>query len=70
MGDGKNIRVFKDCWLPRNLGDCILSIALELDGETCVADLIDVDTVLWNARIIDENILLLKLNVSNLFHFA
>lgn len=55
VGDGRDIWVFKDFWLPGNSGGQVTSPPLVLDVDTCVANLIGDSVEWWNTRIIDEH---------------
>ena len=54
IGNGHSVRVFHDCWLPREGSGRIISPASSLHIDSMVADLIDESTGWWNGRLLDS----------------
>ena len=52
VGNGANIRVWPDKWLPRGSTYCVISPRLFLNIDTRVADLIDSNTTTWKNEVI------------------
>ena len=53
MGDGSQIRIFEDRWLPSEGSGKIISPCLNLHRDALVSSLIDHDLAAWNYQIID-----------------
>jgi hypothetical protein len=55
IGNGEDVRVWGDCWLPKPSSFSIQSPRLQLPGNSLVRDLIDPDTKRWNKNLIEQN---------------
>ncbi|GLT72869.1 hypothetical protein SLA2020_447660 [Shorea laevis] len=68
VGDGKDIRVWQDRWLPTPISFSIQSPRRILSEDARVAELIDQDTKWWNTNLLREVFMRRKHKSSNRFH--
>ena len=54
VGNGENIKVWQDRWLPWGSTYSVISPRMFLSGDTMVADLIDSSTARWKNEVIDS----------------
>jgi hypothetical protein len=52
VGDGKNIKIWQDRWIPSPSTQAIQSLVSILDREARVCSLIDTDSKWWNRQMI------------------
>ena len=53
VGDGSQIRVFKDSWIPGCFPTTAAPLTQEWDADSRVTSLIDQETIEWNEQLID-----------------
>jgi hypothetical protein len=56
VGDGKDIRVWGDCWIPKPTSFSMQSPWLTLNEDTLVWDLMDKESNTWNRSLIEQNL--------------
>ena len=56
VGDGSQIRVFKDSWIPGCLPTKAVPLTQECKDDSIVSSLIDQTTMEWNGQLIDQKI--------------
>ena len=54
VGNGANIKVWQDRWLPWGSSHSVISPRIFLSADTKVADLIDSSTAKWKSEVIDS----------------
>lgn len=57
IGDGSNIKIFEDRWLPDAGGRKVFSPGPNHSRDATVDALIDGDSAIWNYQLIDETFL-------------
>ena len=57
VGNGKDIRMWGDCWMPTPSSFAVHSPRLHLPENSVVGDLIDPETKQWNRPLIEQNFL-------------
>ena len=56
VGDGSQIRVFKDSWIPSCFPTKAVPLTQECKDDSTVSSLIDQTTMEWNGQLIDQKI--------------